>query len=419
MKRIFKIRDWFRNLVKKLKAYLKRLLFPLYLFPIKLLTYSFYYLIKFILGLIFGFLGVIFDAIKYPFKSFKNLWKSVVIFGVVLYLFVSLFVIADYLTKQYGYMGKFLCSFGTQDKLINSVVRIEGEAMEGTGFFISPNQVMTNFHVINGEPSPKIILPDGKFTTPTNLIGDKNADLALLTTDKNYPNLVLPIDKKTVIYKDEPLIATGYALGTSLLGDATVLKGNFVNYRMQKSSPTRFIQTSISLVSGMSGGPLTDQCGKVVGINTMGLAGLSMFINADDAKDLIPQFTNADITKVNVDPSKSPEDGVIAFYTYLKARRMQDGFNLLSSEYLQKTNFTEWTNRFTDILDVGIIKTNMYLNTTDTVHVKFYTENWNDNDIQYHYYEGTWRTIKEGGVYKMREADIVEVTNPDSSWYYE
>jgi len=30
----------------------------------------------------------------------------------------------------------------------------------------------------------------------------------------------------------------------------------------------------------MSGGPLVDQCGSLVGVNTMGLAGLSLFITA-------------------------------------------------------------------------------------------------------------------------------------------
>ncbi len=196
-----------------------------------------------------------------------------------------------------------------------------------------------------------------------------------------------------------------------------VLKGNFVSFRTQHNSPTGFIQTSISLVPGMSGGPLTDQCGKVVGINTQGLAGLSLFIYANDAKNLIPSFTSEDIAKVNVDPTKSPEDGVIAFYTYLKERRMQDGFNLLSTRYLTNTNYTEWTNRFTDILDVEIIKTNMYQNSKDIVHLKFYTENWDNNDIAYHFYEGTWQTIKENGVYKMERASIEEITTPDSTWF--
>ncbi len=183
-----------QSLFQKLKTYFKRLLFPIYLFPIKLLTYTLYYFVKFIIGLILAFFGLIVDCIIFPFKSLKNFLKSIVYVGIFLYLLISLFVITDYLTKQYGYVGKFLCSFGTQEKLINSVVRIEGVHSEGTGFFISSNKVLTNFHVIDGEPSPKIILPDGSFITPVSMAGDKKADLALFTTHDLYPKLVLPLD---------------------------------------------------------------------------------------------------------------------------------------------------------------------------------------------------------------------------------
>jgi len=42
---------------------------------------------------------------------------------------------------------------------------------------------------------------------------------------------------------------------------------------------------------------------------------------------------------------------------------MQEGFGLLSTKYLEKTNFEEWTSRFTDILDVDVIKTERFENT--------------------------------------------------------
>ena len=183
--------------------------------------------------------------------------------------------------------------------------------------------------------------------------------------------------------------------------------------------PIGYIQTDISLVKGMSGGPLVDQCGSVVGVNTISLAGLSLFINGDWAKTIIPDFTDQAITKIEVDPSASPEEAVRAFYTYLKARRMEDGFKLLSTEYLQKTNFEEWTNRFTDILDVDVIKSEQFENTKNTAFVKFSTKNWVDGEAEMHYYEGTWQTVLEDGVYKMRKSKILEVENPGWDWFYE
>jgi len=372
-----KLKARWQIIIAGIKAYFKKLLFPLYLFPIKFVTYTLYYLIKFVIKFIFAVVGLAIDCIIYPFKSLKNFLKAIVFVVVAVYLFLTLFVIADYLTRQYGSLEKTLCALGypVNKKLQDSVVRIVGGYSEGSGFFVSGNQVLTNFHVIADEPSPKIILPDGKFVTPVKILGNKDVDLAILFTDKPYEDLVMPLPDRIGFQEEEQLVAGGYALGTDLTGKATVLKGRFIDFRKSKQMPIGYIQTDISLVKGMSGGPLVDQCGQVVGINTLSLAGLSLFINGDWAKTIIPDFTDQNIAKIDVDPSKSPEDAVFAFYTYLKARRMEDGFNLLSKKYLEKTNFEEWTNRFTDILDVDVIKSEKFENTKDTAFVKFSTKN--------------------------------------------
>jgi hypothetical protein len=312
-----------------------------------------------------------------------------------------------------------LCSYSSNKELKKSVVRVVGGYSEGSGFFISDDQVITNFHVIADEPSPKIIFPDGNFTTPIKITGDKDADLAILYLEDKHPDMVLDFLEPYVLMEDEQLISAGYPLGTELTGEATTVKGRFIAFRKSKYYPVAYLHTDIDVVAGMSGGPLVDQCGKLVGINTMSLSGLSLFISTDDVKRLLPDFTDQEVTKIEVDPSASPESAVYAFYTYLKARRMEDGFNLLSEAYLQKTNFEEWTNRFTDILDVEVYVSVPYENTKDTAFVKFETKNWNDGEVDYHYYEGTWQTVLEDGVYKMNKSNIKEVYDPDWSWFYE
>lgn len=47
----------------KFKVYVRKLLFPLYLFPIKLIIYTAYYLVKFLIKFIFAFIGLIFKTI--------------------------------------------------------------------------------------------------------------------------------------------------------------------------------------------------------------------------------------------------------------------------------------------------------------------------------------------------------------------
>jgi hypothetical protein len=407
-----------RELKNRLKAYFKRLLFPLHLFPLKLVTYSLYYLLKFLIGLVFSLIKIFFECLFFPFRSLKNFLKSLFIIFLVLYIPVSLFVMIDYLSSQYGYIGKFFCAYGAKDKVQDSVVRIVGGNSEGSGFFIKPDQVITNFHVIDGEPSPKIIFPDGTFITPVKITGTKEVDLALLYTDKNFPEYVLPLPNEDLITKDEPLLSTGYPLGTSLTGRATTVRGNFIDFRQSKKDGIVYIQTNISVVSGMSGGPLTDQCGKVVGINTQSLAGLSLFVSGYQANHVLPGFSDQNIKKIVVNPSLSPEESVKAFYTYLKARNMSEGFKLLSTEYLKKTNYEEWTHRFRDVLDVEILETSIYNNTDDTVFVKFSTKIWDGQEVSYHYYEGTWQTILEDGIYKMLKSSIKEVIEPEYDWFY-
>ncbi len=402
-----RVRKKLSNLFHRIKAYIGRLIFPLYLFPIKLVTYSLYYVLKLLI-----------KALIWPFRSFRNLFKTVTTFALLLYIFFSLLVISDYLSSNYGHYSKFLCGYGLNKVLNNSVVRIIGGYGEGSGFFISENQVVTNFHVIEGEPYPKIIFSDGSFISPEKVVGDKNSDLAILYTRENYPDKVLPLMDPVEISEREPLIAAGYALGTDLKGGVTIQKGEFAGFRYTRGSSTNYIQTDIDLVEGMSGGPLTDKCGKVVGVNTMGLAGLSLFITANQINFFLPGFTDKDIEKITVDPT-TPEGAVIAFYTYLKARKMEDGFNLLSKAYLQKTNFEEWTNRFTDILDVEIMGTRMVNERKNIVFVKFMTKNWVNEEINYHYYEGTWQTVLEDGVYKMYRSNIKEVFDPGWEWFYE
>lgn len=353
-----------------------------------------------------------------PLDDWRKLRDSLVVLLIAIYVSVSCFVIYDYLNKQYGWWDKFFCSIGARAKVQSKVVRIIGSYSEGTGFFINDHRILTNFHVINGEPTPKVVLPDGSFVTPTNIIGDQEADLALLTVDNGYPDLVMPLPDKIDLREEESLLATGFALGTDVLGPATFIKGNFTALRQSSKEKIGFVQTDISLVAGMSGGPLTDQCGQVVGVNTNGVSGTSFFIRGDQIKDFIVSFTDKDVAKIEVDPSKSPVAGVEAFYAYLKARRMEDGYKLLSKKYLKQAGFEEWSNRFKDVIDVSIIETRMLKRSKDTVSIKFTTNNWVDDEPEQHYYEGTWKTIKEDGVYKMLQSNIAEVKDPSLDWVF-
>lgn len=89
---------------------------------------------------------------------------------------------------------------------------------------------------------------------------------------------------------------------------------------------------------------------------------------------------------------------------------------MLSSEYLAYTNLEEWTERFTDILYIDVVKTQMLEDSDDTVFIKFVTKTWTGSEAIYKYYEGVWVTKLEDGIYKMRRSMIKEVDDPPWDW---
>lgn len=74
-----------------------------------------------------------------------------------------------------------------------SVVRLEGEAcrqiQSGSGFFVAPNLIATNAHVVAGTRRLDLMTPDGEGGTGTVVAFDPAVDLALVATDLERPAL--------------------------------------------------------------------------------------------------------------------------------------------------------------------------------------------------------------------------------------
>lgn len=149
-------------------------------------------------------------------------------------------------------------------KAISSVVSIETDSAEATGFIISPDgYIVTNVHVIKDAKYIKAITND-KVEHTAELIGeDPNLDIALLKVDGYYPYLELKNSDDIML--GEKVIAIGNPRGLGL----TVTEGivSAIN-RKGSNNLSIYIQTDAALNPGNSGGPLIDAEGKVIGINT-------------------------------------------------------------------------------------------------------------------------------------------------------
>ena len=148
-----------------------------------------------------------------------------------------------------------------------AVVTIRGNDGWGSGFIISGNYIVTNAHVVKGQPAVvTVMMADGKTEIPADLVGFAKGgiDLALLKINRR---IKLP----TVQLGNVKSISVGdsvYAIGTPL---AEVNQNTFTSGMVSAlRNDGRRIQHNAAINRGNSGGPLLNDRGEVIGVNTSG-----------------------------------------------------------------------------------------------------------------------------------------------------
>lgn len=150
----------------------------------------------------------------------------------------------------------------------------------GTGFLIdSDGHILTNFHVIQGALGAEIELPDSSTTdTKAVLVAvDPTLDLALLKVELSQKTPVSPLAiRSSPLIEGETVWAAGFPKSFGFTLSRGVVNGvrqyaelpETLRKQLQYSETSEWVQTDATINSGNSGGPLTDQHGKVVGMNT-------------------------------------------------------------------------------------------------------------------------------------------------------
>lgn len=357
--------------------------------------------------------------------------------GLVLFLLALVGIIynqynqIDFLNKRVSLVEKRLggpdkISCNEKDsigKVRQSVVRIVGGEGEGSGFAIKDGGViLTNFHVIEFEPSPKVILPDNTFQTAEILMADKNADLAIIKINKNLP--VISWGDPKELSPAEELLAIGFPLGGTLVGEASVNKGSLSGRRRSKDVGVEYLQTDTTLTPGVSGGPMINICGEVVAINTAGLSGLGLGISADSIKQKWLEMSTSDeslkdIKKITFDDTTSADFAVATFYNYLKVRKLEKAFEILSDNFKKGHGFDYWKQGYQSLLDTTVIKIEEDKDKKDRVKIKLSTKDMVDDEIVYKYFEGFWDVKNIDGKWRLWDPEIKEIEEPNFMWYYE
>ncbi|WP_089604615.1 Do family serine endopeptidase [Acinetobacter piscicola] len=172
----------------------------------------------------------------------------------------------------------------------------------GSAFFISKDgYLLTNHHVVEDASKVTIMLNDRREIDAKVVGSDERTDVALLKVEgNNYPSLsVGNVDQLKV---GQPVLAIGSPFGFDYSASAGIVSAKSRNMMGETSVP--FIQTDVALNPGNSGGPLFNQQGQVVGVNsrifsgTGGYMGLSFSIPIDVAMDVVDQLKkNGKVTR--------------------------------------------------------------------------------------------------------------------------
>ncbi len=152
--------------------------------------------------------------------------------------------------------------FNAEEKYSSVFIVTSGLSL-GSGFAIGENCVVTNAHVIDDVDNVVLTAYSGE-SFPAYTVGyDADKDIAVLgVADASFPTLTVA---------DPDALNTGddvYAVGAPNSMAYTLTKG-VISAKEREVGKYKYIQTDAAVNEGNSGGPLLNDEGNVIGINTL------------------------------------------------------------------------------------------------------------------------------------------------------
>ncbi len=174
---------------------------------------------------------------------------------------------------------------GTSEKLRDSVVRVVGllgtKIHTGSGFFVGPDKIATNIHVV-AHPGPIFVkLVDGEAVWAVEGVTAYDIEKDLVILKISGEGMPLPLGDSDIVRRGEPISVVGFPAGTYKVMTGTV--------RNTRSSDKRILTTA-DTAGGSSGGPLLNGKGQVIGIH----AGRDEAIPSNALKALLSQSTQVE-----------------------------------------------------------------------------------------------------------------------------
>lgn len=164
---------------------------------------------------------------------------------------------------------------------------INGELKgRGSGFFVDSNGIaITNYHVVSDSMDITVIMNDGTTYTDVSIINyDKNNDIAVLKVNVKTKVPYIEIGDSNSVKQGEKVYAIGNPLGLS-----NTMSEGIISNTNRVLDGVKYIQISVPINHGSSGGALINEKGQVVGITSAGFettGDLNLAIPINKAKTL-------------------------------------------------------------------------------------------------------------------------------------
>ena len=147
----------------------------------------------------------------------------------------------------------------------------------GSGFIINKEgYILTNYHVVKGAQEVTVTLSTGKEVKAKVVNYDENQDIAMIKLEGKFEvPAVAELGNSKDVKPGEDVIAIGTPLSKDFAQTVTkgVVSAVGRSVNTETGKQVNLIQTDTAINPGNSGGPLVNSEGKVIGINTLKLAG--------------------------------------------------------------------------------------------------------------------------------------------------
>ncbi len=208
---------------------------------------------------------------------------------------------SNFIVKAVEKVGPAVVRIDTVKRVINPLgglfgggPSIQQQQGQGSGFITrSDGVILTNAHVVEGANEVSVTLPDGRSFNGKVLGADPLTDIAVVrVVAQKLP--VAPLGDSSQVRPGEWAIAIGNPLGLDNTVTAGIISAIQRTNAIGEGQRVPYIQTDAAVNPGNSGGPLINDRGQVIGVNTAIRqapgAGLSFAIPINLGKQIAAQI---------------------------------------------------------------------------------------------------------------------------------